>query len=114
MTYPNTPGFKGAVDTGRDAAKAFAPKLGRRQQEALDCLAEIGPATADEVAGHIHRHWYVTRPRFSELREKGLIIDTGERRSTEFGGKTWVARLATPTEVAVHLARQAVDAEKRQ
>lgn len=114
MTYPNSPGFKGAIETGREAAKAFAPKLGRRQQEALDGLADIGPATADEVAVHIDRHWYVTRPRFSELREKGLIIDTGRRRATEFGGKTWEARLASPSEVAAHLARQAVDAEKRQ
>lgn len=114
MTYPNTPGFKGAVETGREAAMALAPKLGRRQQEALDCLADIGPATADEVAAHIDRHWYVTRPRFSELREKGLIIDTGKRRATEFGGKTWEARLATPAEVAVHVARQVADAEKCQ
>lgn len=114
MSYPNTPGFKGTVETGREAATAFAPKLGRRQQEALDGLAAIGPATADEVAAHIERHWYVTRPRFSELREKGLIIDTGRRRATEFGGKTWEARLATPTEIAVHLAKRAADAEERQ
>ena len=114
MSYPDTPGFKGRIETGREAAQAFTPKLGRRQREALDALAEIGPATADEVANHIDRHFYVVRPRFSELREKGLVIDTGKRRATPFGGKTWEGRLATPAEIAVHLAQQAADAEKGQ
>ena len=112
MTYPNTPGFKGKIETGRDGSRAFAPKLGLRQQEALEGLGAIGPATADDVAAVTGRHWYVVRPRFSELREKGLIVDTGQRRETEFGGKTWVARVATPEETALHLASKAVAEEK--
>ena len=112
MTYPHTPGFKGKIETGREGSRTFAPKLGLRQREALDGLEEIGPATADDVAALTGRHWYVVRPRFSELREKGLIVDTGQRRETEFGGKTWVARVATPEETALHLAAKTVSQEK--
>ena len=114
MSYPQTPGYKGKPETGRDAARALAPTLGRRQQEALDGLREIGPATADEVGLHTSRHWYVVRPRFSELRDLFLIVDTGERKQTEFGGKTWVARIATPEEVEQARACQTAIAEAEQ
>lgn len=114
MKYPNHPGHKGLIETGRASAEALASSLGKRQRETLEALEEIGPATADEVADHIERHWYVTRPRFSELRELGLIVDTGQRKETGMGGKTWVARIATPDELACHLATKAVEAEKSQ
>lgn len=109
MTYPHSPGFKGRIETGRDGARAFAPKLAARQAEALDALRQHGPATADAIAAHLERHWYVVRPRFSELRELGLIVDTGERQPTEFGGKTWVARIATAEEFANHIAARAAN-----
>lgn len=114
MTYPHSPGFKGRIETGREGARAFAPKLGARQAEALEGLRQHGPATADAIAARLERHWYVVRPRFSELRELGLIVDTGERRPTEFGGKTWVARVATAEEFADHVARKAAQAEGEQ
>jgi len=113
VTYPLSPGFKGRIETGRDGAEAFAPKLGARQREALDDLKAFGPSTAEEVAKRTDRHWYVVRPRLTELRLLGLVVDTGERRSTAFGGKTWVARVATPEEHALHLARAAADEEAR-
>ena len=112
MTFPHTPGFKGAINTGREAAAALSPRLGGRQQEALDALAAHGPATADEIAERIGRHWYCVRPRFSELRELGQIVDTGRRKPTPFGGKTWEARVATPEELALYVARKAAEAEK--
>lgn len=112
MSYPQTPGFKGKVETGRLAAAALTPKLGARQQEALDDLAANGPGSAEDIAERIGRHWYCVRPRLTELREMGLVVDTGRRKPTQFGGRTWEARVATPEEVALHLAAKAAEQEK--
>lgn len=97
MTYPDTPGFKGTMDTGRDAAATFAPKLGPRQAEVMSVLAR-GPATAEQIGAALDRHWYVIRPRISELKAMGLVVDTGRRPQTELGGKTHEVRLTTPAE----------------
>ena len=110
--YPNTPGWKGTMDTGIDGSEYFAPLLPARHQEVLTDIGAHGPSTGDEVAARTGRHFYVTRPRLSELKAKGLLVDTGERRATELGGKTWVARLATADEVALHNARKAAETEK--
>lgn len=101
MTYPQTnPGFKGAIETGREAAFAFAPKLGKRQAEVLADLAAHGPSTAEEIGARIDRHWYLVRPRISELKALGLVIDTGGRAKSALGGKTHQVRLTTPDERA--------------
>jgi predicted ArsR family transcriptional regulator len=104
--YPHTPGHKGSVETGRDAARAYATEAGRRQRQVLDSLT-AGPATAEQIAARIDLHWYLVRPRLSELKAKGLVRDTGERRQTALGGKTCVHRLATPEEVAAFQAEKA-------
>jgi DNA-binding IclR family transcriptional regulator len=109
MTYPTTPGHKGTLETGRQGAEYFAPKVGRRQAEVLDALRE-GPGTAEEIAERTGRHWYITRPRISELKAKGLLVDTGERVASAFGGKTHRVRLATAEELAAFEAAKAAEA----
>jgi hypothetical protein len=106
MTFPTTPGFKGCIETGREAADAFAPKLGRRQAEVIAALAN-GPGTAEEIAARTGRHWYVVRPRVSELKALGLCADTGERVPSAFGGKTHRVRLTTPEERAAFAGQKA-------
>lgn len=110
--YPISAGFKGSLETGRAGAEAVTPKLKTRHAEVLADLAAHGPSTAEDIAARTDRHWYVTRPRISELKAQGLVVETGERRPTEMGGKTHVVRLATAEERALHHARQAIDREK--
>lgn len=102
--YPDRPGHRGTMETGTAGSDHFAPKLAARHREVLDDIATHGPSTGDEVAARTGRLFHLTRPRLSELRLKGLLIDTGERRSTGTGGKSWVARIATAEEIAAHLA----------
>jgi len=110
--YPLTPGFKGNAETGRDGARMFASKCGSRQAEALEALRELGEASAEQIAEHTSRHWYLVRPRLSELKAQGKVQDTGRRAATGMGGQTTVWRLSTPEELALHHAREAVEAEK--
>ena len=114
MTYlTDTPGFKGAIETGRNGAFGFARKLGARQAEVIGDLAEHGPSTAEQIGERTGRHWYVVRPRISELRSLGLVTDTGGRVETGMGGKTHQVRLTTAKERAdwLNSAEAADDAE---
>jgi hypothetical protein len=95
-----------------DAAISFAPKLGKRQAEVRQALHQYGPATADEIAQRIGRHWYVTRPRLSELLALGEAVKTGERRRSAYGGQQTVYRPPTEEERALFTARKAAEAEK--
>lgn len=103
MTYPDTPGFKGDIETGREAAAAFAHKLSSRQAEVLAALAD-GPATAEQLGAKLDRHWYLIRPRISELKTKGLVVPTGRRPKSALGGKTHEVRLTTAAERTGHEA----------
>ncbi len=106
MTYPLTPGFKGDLDTGRLAARSFAPKAKPIRVRAL-AVIEGAPATAERIADVIGAHWMVVRARCSELRAQGLITDSGRRGNGALGGRVVVWRATTPLE------RAAFDAERR-
>ena len=109
-TYPHTPGFKDN-GTGKEAALAYAPKAGSRRGQVLAGL-DRGPATAEQIAKLIDLHWYLTRPRLSELKALGLVIETGDRGAGALGGRVNVWRLTTAEERGIFNARKAVEAEK--
>lgn len=109
-TYPHTPGFKDN-GTGKEAALAYAPKAGGRRAQVLAGLRR-GPATAEQIAKRIDLHWYLTRPRLSELKALGMVIETGGRGAGALGGRVNVWRLTTDEERAIFNARKAVEAEK--
>ncbi|WP_230281663.1 helix-turn-helix domain-containing protein [Croceicoccus sp. Ery15] len=92
--YPNAPGHRN-VETSVAAANALAPKLGRLQQMAHEAIREAGARgrTADELAERLGMDRYSIQPRTSELRRKGLICDSGERRRNATGKMAivWVA-----------------------
>jgi predicted ArsR family transcriptional regulator len=111
MTYPNTAGFKGSVETGRAGADHATATLGRRRAEALEALKALGEASADQVAERIGRHWFHTRPRFSEMKALGYVQDTGRRVATGLGGHTIVYRPSTDEELALAFARKATATE---
>ncbi len=61
-------------------------------EEAIRDAGFIG-FTADELASKLKVSRYTIQPRTSELKLKGLICDSGQRRSNETGKKAivWVS-----------------------
>lgn len=92
--YPDAPGHR-HVDTSIAAAVALAPKLGRLQQMALGAIRDAGwlGLTADELAARLGMDRWSIQPRTSELRRKGLIRDSGQRRPNGTGklAIVWIA-----------------------
>lgn len=84
--YPNAPGHR-HVDTSIAAADALAPKLGRLQFMAAAAIGDAGAhgLTADELAARLGLDRWSIQPRTSELRRKGLIRDSGQRRPNATG-----------------------------
>jgi hypothetical protein len=78
-TYPDRPGFKGDSETGREAAAAIAPKLGRLQRLVRELVAARGTQgiTPEEAADVTGQDRVSLQPRFSELKAKGTIVDSG-------------------------------------
>jgi len=85
--YPETPGHKGEAETGREAANAMAPKCGRLQRLTLEAIRSAGAhgLTADETADALEMDRWSIQPRTSELKAKGLIVDSGLRRRNVTG-----------------------------
>jgi hypothetical protein len=80
-TYPDAPGSKGP-ETSREAAEAIAPKCARLQRLTLETISTAGSrgCTADEASQACEMDRWSIQPRVSELRAKGLIVDSGLRR----------------------------------
>lgn len=112
MHYPETPGFKGSSGTGREAAEYYAGQVNGRRLQVMDGLRSLGVATAEQIAAKIDLHWYLVRPRLSECKALGLVVETGERGKGALGGKVNTWRLLTEEERSLFLARKAVTDEK--
>ncbi len=80
--YPNAPGWKGPKSTGREAAKAIAPDIGRRHRQVRDAVAGYGAggATADDLVEVLGLPVHLIRPRASELEKLGKLFAVGKRR----------------------------------
>lgn len=93
-TYPDAPGHR-HVDTSIAAADALAPRLGRLQRIAAAAIRDAGfiGLTADELAARLQLDRWSIQPRTSELRRKGLIRDSGQRRPNSTGklAIVWIA-----------------------
>lgn len=91
--YPHTPGSKGPDGTSQAAAEAIAPLAPALRSIALKAIAKLGSATPLEaiaITGLTERQ---LQPRFSELKEMGLIEATGERRQNPSGKSAAVLAL---------------------
>lgn len=92
--YPDAPGHRD-VDTSVAAAADVTPSLGRLQRMAETAIRQAGAAglTADELAGCLDMERWSIQPRTSELRRKGRIRDSGQRRPNRTGKRAivWVA-----------------------
>jgi hypothetical protein len=93
--YPDSPGHRG-VDTSIEAAADMAPKLGRLQKLAEQAIARAGECglTADELAAVLGCDRYTIQPRTSELKRKGIIADSKQRRLNASGKRAIVWVLA--------------------
>jgi hypothetical protein len=101
--YPSMPGHRG-VDTSIAAAADIAPKLGRLQRMAEDTIRSAGHygCTADELAAHLNLDRWSIQPRTTELKRKGLVVDSGMRRPNCTGKSAivWCAPEHKRSEVA--------------
>ena len=92
--YPDVAGHRD-VDTSIAAAADMNKRLGRLQQLALTTIQAAGAMglTADELAAELEVSRWTIQPRTSELRRKGKIADSGQRRRNESGKSAivWVA-----------------------
>lgn len=92
--YPDSPGHRG-VDTSIAAAADLEAKLGRLQRMVLDAIRDADwlGLTADELCDRLKLSRWTVQPRTSELRRKGLIRDSGQRRRNASGKQAivWVA-----------------------
>jgi hypothetical protein len=84
--YPDYPGHRG-VETSIAAADALAAHLGPLQTLTFDLIGRRGAlgATSDECAADLGIDRRSIQPRTSELRRKGLIVDSGLRRPNMTG-----------------------------
>ena len=93
-TYPLEPGHRN-VETSVAAADALAPQLGRLQRMAETTIRDAGAhgLTADELAARLDMDRWSIQPRTSELKRKGLVRDSGQRRPNSTGklAIVWVA-----------------------
>ena len=93
-TYPDAPGHRN-IDTFIAAADALAPKLGRLQRLAELAIRDAGAhgLTSDELAAKLDMDRWSVQPRTSELRRKGHIRDSGQRRPNCTGklAIVWIA-----------------------
>lgn len=95
--YPDAPGHRG-IDTSIQAADAIAPKLARLQRFAESTIRDAGPhgLTADELAARLNMDRYSVQPRTTELRRKGLIVDSKMRRVNASSGRRAIVWVAAP------------------
>jgi len=93
-TYPYAARHRG-VETSIASADALTPKLGRLQSMAEAAIRDAGilGLTADELAARLDMDRWSIQPRTSELRRKGLIRDSGQRRKNATGklAIVWIA-----------------------
>ena len=99
--YPDIPSYAdgGAghrgVDTSIAAAKVINDSLPRLQKAVFAVIRQAGSrgATGDEIAQALGWERWRVRPRTSELRRDGRIVDSGARRESLSGiaSIVWVA-----------------------
>lgn len=92
--YPSFPGHRG-IDTSAAAAASLASSLSYLQGKVFRAILEAGTRglTTNELAEHLRIDRGSVQPRTSELRAKGRIRDSRQRRMNANGKKAivWVA-----------------------
>lgn len=86
------------TDTSHAAALAIEPKAATIRKRIVEHLRTINtPISADDTAEALALSVLAVRPRFSELRESGRILDSGQR-GTNRSGRTCILWKLNTTE----------------
>ena len=91
-SYPNSPGFKERGGTSEEAAVAEQSRADTIRRRVRDYLRQHN-TTTDDCAAALALSILAVRPRFSELRLRGELEDTGERRLNASGKRAAVWKL---------------------
>lgn len=102
--FAESPVAAGKTDTSREAAEAIqssAATLRARVLAEIRRMAAYG-GTATEIAGRTKMTLLNMRPRATELRDQGLIADSGKRRKNRNGKNeiVWVLPEHKPAQEA--------------
>ena len=110
MIYPqHGAGFKGSpTGPGADGARYYQAQVKGRRLQVLQGL-EKGPGTAEQIGERVGLHWYLARPRLSELKALGFAVETGQRAPSAFGGQATVYRVTTAEERDAFLTAKAAE-----
>jgi len=96
LIYPDAPGFK-VSGPSEQAAEAVSSTASKMRAAVLAQFARYPcGATADEIAKDLNLSVLSVRPRVSELKRTGKIMQTGARRKSYSGMTAAVWRLAKP------------------
>jgi len=92
--YPDVPGRR-RVDTSIEAAEKIEGRAHTLRGLCLDVLRRNPEGmTADEVAHELGESVLTIRPRMTELKRMGRIVDSGVRRQNRSGRNAAVMKLA--------------------
>jgi len=93
--YPEFPGSQD-TDTSRDAARSMDNDASTLRCQCIAALA-YRDLTADEIAESVGESILTIRPRVTELKAKGRVFDSGNRRPNLSGRNAIVWTLTKPT-----------------
>lgn len=93
------PPYQAHSETSREAAAAIEPDAATLRGQVLAFLRTCGTAgaTDEEIQTRLHMNPSTERPRRIELREAGLVHDSGRTRFTKSGRRAvvWMAEEET-------------------
>lgn len=84
LTYPNHPGAK-VSGASQDAADGIAEHAETLRDRVDGLFSTHDGLTADECAEALGEEIWSVRPRLSELRRMGRIVETDQRRKNRSG-----------------------------
>lgn len=99
--------------TSRVVAEKITPHVQNDRARVLALFRTGATYTADEVAEMSGLELFVVRPRVTDCRNAGLIVETGEVRPNRRGNRCAVLRLATRDEMAAALRRHELEDTKQ-
>ena len=82
--YPEVPGHR-KTRTSKQAADRVASRTGQTRAAILSLIDAHGALTADECAELLGLRVLFVRPRMSELKKKGLVVESGIMRLSSEG-----------------------------
>jgi predicted ArsR family transcriptional regulator len=83
--FARTHAHRDDPDTSHIAAERAVPLAERHRQMVLDCLEDQGQLSSEQIASLLGLSSLQVMKRISDLRNEGVVIDSGERKPTMSG-----------------------------